>query len=170
MSAALLSLATQIGAPIVSRVLANKIGPAGAALAGEVLQAVAQRAGVAPDELDAVADATPDLVVGAIREVEQIAPGMVALHTLLAEEQFKLQHAELNKEHWIAWAWRPLWMMLLGLLWVWTLIVAHLLNAVWKWALPTDAATLMALTGLFLTLYMGGHTVKDAISKWTGAR
>lgn len=57
-------------------------------------------------------------------------------------------------------------MYLLGFLWLWNLVILHVANAAWKIALPPlDTANLLALTGLFLSLYMGGHTVLRALGK-----
>jgi len=170
MTPALISLAAQFGTPIVKRILADKIGPRGAELAEDVLTRIAGGAGVEIAALEDAAADMPDLVGAAMVDVEAMAPELISLYAQGLEGQYALQQAELKKEHWIAWVWRPGWMILLGLFWLWTLIVAHLINAVMKWALPTHPDILMALTGVFLALYMGGHTIKDAMSKWKGLR
>jgi hypothetical protein len=62
-------------------------------------------------------------------------------------------------------------MYLIGLLWIWNVIVLHVLNASLKIALPPmPFEQLMQLSGLYFGLYMGGHTIKDMVGKWAGAR
>ena len=171
MSAALISLATQVGAPIIKRILSDKIGPRGAELAEDVMTRIAAGAGVAPAGLDDAARDMPEVVGAALVDVETVAPELISLYSKGLEGQYALQQAELRKEHWFAWAWRPGWMVLLGVFWLWNIVILHLLNAILKWALPpTDTTTLLGLTSLFMALYMGGHTVKDVFGKIKGTR
>jgi hypothetical protein len=58
-------------------------------------------------------------------------------------------------------------MYLLGFFWTWNIVLLHVANAIWKVALPpVPFDQLLALTGIFMALYMGGHTLKDVASKW----
>lgn len=51
-------------------------------------------------------------------------------------------------------------------LWTWNVVGLHLLNALLKWRLPPmDMTVLLSLTGLFMALYMGGHTLKDVAAR-----
>lgn len=161
MNAAILSIAGQIGAPLIRQVLSSRIGARNTELATSVIDAVARRAGVSVGDLDQLAEADPPRVVDAVRETEAMMPEMVALYAQGLEGQFALLQAE-TKGPWWGWAWRPFMMWLLAFLWLWNIVILHLANAIWKIALPpTDAATLLGLTSVYMALYMGGHTLKD---------
>lgn len=163
--APLISLALQAGLPIVEKILSERIGDGNGQLATSVIRAIADRAGVAPDDLAATVDATPGRVIEAMRDVEKSAPDMIAAYDRDLQLQLATLAAEKDDPNWMR-AWRPGWMYLLGFLWLWNLVLLHVANAVWKIALPALPTTdLLALTGLFLSLYMGGHTVLRALGK-----
>lgn len=163
MSAAILAVASQIGAPLIRQVLSSRIGAQNTELATSVVEAVAKRAGVGSPDLDRFADENPTRMIDAVRETEAMMPEMVALYAQGLEGQFALLQAE-QKGHWLGWAWRPFMMWLLAFLWLWNIVVLHLANAIWKIALPpTDSATLLGLTSVYMALYMGGHTLKDFV-------
>ena len=86
----------------------------------------------------------------------------------LVNEQLRDQ----AKGPWFGWAWRPAGMWGVGFLWLWAIVILHLLNAIMKWAIPQpDLTVLLSLTGLYCTLYMGGHTFKDFVAKkWGGSK
>ena len=68
-------------------------------------------------------------------------------------------------------AWRPLGMYFVMVLWAWQVVILHVCNAIWKIALPPmPYDQLVTFTGLYMGLYMGGHTLKDMASKWVGAK
>ena len=161
----LLSLASTVGAPLIERVLAGKIGGGNAELVGAVVRRIAEHAGSTPEELEAQASVDPEIVEAAIAATEKAAPELIALYAAGLEGQFALLQAEMREPVW-TWAWRPIWMYGLLAMWVWNLIGLHVANAVWKIALPqVDLSMLLGLSTLFLGLYMGGHTVKDAVGK-----
>lgn len=161
MSAALTALAIQIGAPLVTGVLTRRFGAGNAQLVTDVVGAVATRLGVPPDQVDTLAGAEPARVVAALREVEGMAPELIALHAAALEGQYALLQAE-TKGAWWGWAWRPAFMWLLAFLWLWTIVILHVANAIWRIALPPiDPGVLLSVTGIYAALYMGGHTVKD---------
>lgn len=161
MSAALLALATQVGAPLVRRVLSDRIGGGNARLVEGVVTAIAERVGVSPDDLPGFAEQNPDMVRSAIEEVEATAPDLVQVYMAEAATREALLMAEASQGGWRS-AWRPGWMILLGFFWFWQVIGLHVLNAIFKIALPmVPWEYLMGVTALFLGLYMGGHTVKD---------
>ncbi len=166
---AIAALAVQIGAPILAKVLNDKLG-ANAPLVGDVLQAVAKRAGVPVAELDALVEADPPRAVDALREVEKVSPELVALYASGLEFQLAQIRAEQGEPLW-ARAWRPAGMYMLGLLWLWNTVILHVCNAIWKIALPPmPFEALMQISGLYMGLYMGGHTVKDLAAKFGVAR
>lgn len=166
MSTALIGLAGQVGLPIIRRVLENKLGGAGGSLAVDIIDAVAARVGTDPDQLDAMVEDQPGAVIEAMREVERMAPEMVQLYAAGLEYQMAVLTAEQGETLWMR-AWRPGWMYLLGLFWAWNIVILHIANAIWKIALPpAPYEVLMSLTGVFMALYMGGHTLKDVAAKW----
>jgi hypothetical protein len=70
------------------------------------------------------------------------------------------------------WAWLYVWQYVLMFFWFWTLIAVHLANAAMRLsggsAMPVPSVTdLLALTGAYLALHMGGHTVLELMrGKW----
>jgi len=168
MSAPLVALAVQIGVPLIEKVLSRQIGPTGGALAADVIRAIADRTGTTPAQVERLAETEPARVIDAMREVEKMTPELVALYAAGVEKQFALIESERAEPLWVR-AWRPLGMYALGLLWLWNIILLHVANAIWKIALPpTDHAVLIQISGLYMGLYMGGHTVKDIADKWAG--
>lgn len=166
MAPALIALAAQVGAPLIEKILARRIGAGNAALARDVVGAIAETAGVLPGDLDRLAEEEPDRIGNAMREVEPSLPEMVALYEAELAARQEVFRMEKDEPLWVR-AWRPLGMYGLGFLWFWNLIILHVANAIWKTALPpTDLAILMQISALYISLYMGGHTVKDVISKW----
>ncbi len=168
---AIATLAGGIGAKLVEQALARRIGAGNANLARQMAEAVAERAGVPLGEIETAAARDPERVTAAIREVEaEVAPHLVALYARELETKAAMFEAERGEPLWVR-AWRPLGMYGLGILWFWNLIVLHVANAVWKIALPpTDLGVLMQLSALYMTLYMGGHTVKDVAKQWKPGR
>jgi hypothetical protein len=162
----LIAIAAEVGAPIVKKILERKIGGQNAELAGSVVDAIARQAGVAPDQLDQYAASNPDVVREAVRSVEEMSPELVSLYAEGLKGQFALLAAEQTEPLFMR-AWRPGWMYLLGFFWVWNIVLLHAANAYWKIKLPpVPFQDLLGLTGLFMGLYMGGHTVKDVVGKW----
>ncbi|MCA3488684.1 MAG: hypothetical protein IOD05_19855 [Rhodobacter sp.] len=162
---ALLALVAQVGAPFIQKALSEKVG---GPLATEVLRTIADRAGVSPAALDETARGQPDLVRQAIAETEALAPEIIALQEAELDAKLAVFAAERKEPVWVR-AWRPLGMYGLGVLWFWNVIILHVANAIWKIALPPmPFEHLMAISALYMTLYMGGHTIKDVAGKWIG--
>jgi hypothetical protein len=166
MSAALISLAMQAGAPLVRDILTKRIGAKNAALAGEVMGLIAGRAGVDVADLSGAAKDRPDSVMEAIVDVEVTdVPGLLAIYAEDIEFAHAALEADLNGASWKS-AWRPAGMYMLGFLWVWNVVLLHVLNAAFKIALPPmPFEHLFQLTAIYTGLYMGGHTVKDLATK-----
>lgn len=163
---ALIALAAEIGAPLVRSILANRVGAGNARLAEQVIGAIAERSGVAPDLLESFAQENPQVVSEAVAEVERMAPEVMALYLAETEAREAILLAEVAKGGWQA-AWRPGWMYLLGLLWLWQVMILHALNAVFKIALPMMPwEYLMGLSALVWGIYSGGHTVKEVAKTW----
>ena len=170
-SAVILGMAAKIGAPIIKSIIEKKIGGVSGDLAGAVIDAVADKVGVAPEQLST---APVSKIEEAIRQVEAEAPEMIALYEAGLKGQFELLQAELQEGFWQS-AWRWGWMYLLAFLWVCAFLLFPVLKAFGVALDPIDSATLMTLTGWFISLYMGGHTVKEigrqaveAVKTWRG--
>jgi hypothetical protein len=163
----LLGLAAQAALPMLKGILARKLGDSGGRLAGEVVDAIAAKAGVADAAaLDELAMKTPGRVIEAMRAVEQDVPEKLNLLLKETEGRIALLQAEQTEGGWRS-AWRPAGMYVIGFLWLWNAVVLHVANAVWKIALPPMPFNeLVQVTGLYMGLYMGGHTVKDLAEKW----
>ena len=161
----LATVASSVGAPLVERILAGRIGAENAGLVSGVVSTIANYAGAMPDELPELHRDKPDVLAAAVTAAETDAPELIALYASELESKTTLLLAEMKEPRW-TWAWRPLGMYGIGALWFWNVIVLHVLNAVFKIALPQmPLGELFNLTALFLGLYMGGHTVKDAVGK-----
>ncbi|AGH57992.1 hypothetical protein RHVG_00027 [Rhodovulum phage RS1] len=166
----LASLAGSAGIQIIEQILSRKLGDAGGQLAGQVLAEIAKRAGVPVDQLEQAAQDNPGQVIDAMRETEKASPELIALYASGLQLQMAQIEAEKGEPLWMR-AWRPGLMYLIGLLWLWNVIILHVLNAIFKTALPPmPFDQLIQLSGLYMGLYMGGHTVKDAVAKWMGAK
>lgn len=165
---ALAGLAVQLGLPVLQKILNRKLGDKNGELATQIIQAIANRAGVRVEDLEGMVEANQPRVIDAMRDVERMSPEMISLYTVGLEGQFALLQAEQAAGGWQS-AWRPGWMYLLGFFWLWNIVALHVLNAYFKIALPPmPYDILMGLTGIYLSLYMGGHTLKDVAAKWVG--
>ncbi len=170
--AVILGAAAKVGAPVVKAIVEKHAGPLAGTLAGTVVEHVAERVGVEPEKLP---QADPKEVENAIRDVEFAAPEVIALWQAGLQGQFELLQAD-NAEGWWASAWRWGWMYLLAFLWSCAFLFFPIAKALGVVLDPIDSATLMTLTGWFISLYMGGHTIKeigkqavDAVKTWRGA-
>jgi hypothetical protein len=163
----LAAVAGQAGLKLVKGVLSRRLGDANGKLAGEVLEAIATRVGVPADQLESVEDSKRGEIIAAMRDIEAtVIPEQINL--MLAENEARLAMfaAEQDGPAWVS-AWRPAGMYVLGFLWLWNTVFLHIANAIWKIALPVmPFDQLLQLSGLYMGLYMGGHTVKDVVAKW----
>lgn len=168
--APLIALAIQAGLPSIASILQRKLGDAGGALATDVLTTIASRAGAKVEDLEKMADENPGKVLDAMRQVEPMTPELIALYTKGLEQQFTLLQAEMAEGGWTA-AWRPAGMWFVLVLWFYQIIGLHVANAIWKIALPAAPwEQLVTFTGMYMGLYMGGHTIKDVVTKLAGAK
>lgn len=165
--ALLLPLARRAGAGLLARWIERDNPP----VLEAVVTGVAERLGVEPTP-EAIVAAPADDVDQALRDVEDSRPAEAWARLAAGELEAKreLLAREDERESWFAWAWRPFWMWLLGILWTWALLVGPIVRALWLPDLvPADLAVLLPVTALFLALYMGGHTVKAvAETRWGG--
>ncbi|MFH1796283.1 MAG: hypothetical protein ABIF45_17475 [Pseudomonadota bacterium] len=171
LEAILIAAATRIGAPIVKSILQNKIGGKAGEIGGAVIDAIAGKAGVAPEELP---DLPPKKLDEAVAATEAEAPEMIALWARGLEGQFALLQAE-QKEAWYQSAWRWGWMYLLAVFWTFYILVFPIMASAGFVVERVEASILLTLTTWFISLYMGGHTVKalgesaiNAVRSWRG--
>lgn len=154
-AAILAPILAKSGAGILADAVRGK-SPAAATVIERVGDALLVPAGTPQERAEAIADRyadEPEATATVIREVEAENPEM--WRTIAAADQVRAETFRAEHEAGLfAWAWRPGWMYLLGALWTWAAIGTAL-------SLPViDFATLLALTGIYTGLYMGGHTAK----------
>jgi hypothetical protein len=165
----LAAIALNAGLPIIEKVLSGKLGDARGQLASQVIRKIAEGAGVTPDSLETLADVEPGRVIDAMRAAEKATPELMALYA--ADAQLQLAALAADRESAFAYSWRPGGMYLLGFLILWNAVILHVANAVWRIALPPMPwDVLFGIASLYAGLYMGGHTVKDVVAKWTRAK
>ena len=178
---ALTQILVSLGGTALARVIGAKFGDDMGQLAGKALEALAEAFGVAPEpdavetRIREVAESEPDRAKGAVAYAEaKFAPELAAYAEVLKQaneqqrqtsEMLKAQQAEGG----LAAAWLWLWQYFLMAAWAWTIFVAPVGNAVARAVaggaaaqLATiDPTVLMTLTGAYLALHMGGHTVLE---------
>lgn len=153
----ILAAAGKVGAPVIKAILEKHVGGLSGTLAGTVVDHIAERIGVEPD---ALATEDPKLIENAVRDVEAAGPEIIALYQAGLAGQFQLLQAETAEGFWQS-AWRWGWMYLLAFLWLCAFLLFPLARSFGVFLDPIDSATLMTLTGWFISLYMGGHTMKE---------
>lgn len=159
----LLGAAGDLAVPIIKKILSDKLGGAGGEIAGKVIEAIAEKAGVTPSDLPHLP--TDDLR-DAIAATEPVAADILVQHVESQRLMNETLKAELDKggPTW-TWGWRPGWMWLLAFVWLYALILRPLTNAAFDASIEAvDLTILMTLTGVFTGLYMGGHTAKSIMS------
>jgi hypothetical protein len=156
----ILDAAAELAVPRIKTMLQEKFGTGGK-VAGKVIDKVAEKAGVSPE---AIPKLGTDKLQQAIIETESDS---VELWELYIQSQSLMNDTialDYKKEQWWAWGWRPAWMWLLGFLWAYQLMLQPIIRAS---LLPDlemlDSADLLAVSGIFMALYMGGHTAKKVI-------
>lgn len=173
---ALKSLAATLakaGAPILSGALSTAAGaiggPAGALLgsgASAIIGALADALGTDPTP-EAVAEkveADPSAAASAVQQVEASKGDVIA--AIHAETARQLALAETARESFFSWGWRPAMSWTLIGLWLWAMLILPTLKALALPALqPVPMDNLLAFTGIWLTIYGGGHTIKAVLGK-----
>jgi len=168
----LVGVAADVGAPIIKRILGNRFGRASGELAETVIRTVAEKAGAEPIDLEKL---KPAELEKAVLATEAEMPELIALYASGLEGQFALLQAEMKEGFWQS-AWRWGWMYLLAVFWTFYLLIFPIVEAATGAPIQrVDIAILMTLTTWFISLYMGGHTIKslgqsaiDAVKTWRG--
>lgn len=153
----ILGAAAKVGAPIVKGVLEKHVGGLAGTLAGTVVDQVAERLGVEPSAIPTVDDKE---LGNAVSDIEIAMPELITLYETGLRGQFALLQSEQAEGFWPS-AWRWGWMYLLAFLWVCAFLLFPIARVFGISIEPIDSTTLMTLTGWFISLYMGGHTLKE---------
>lgn len=181
---ALENILLELGAPILAKVIGQKFGKEAEAYAQIGIDALAEVFGTEPtrEAVEAAIKPNQTTTVTKVRAAEANMPDLLlaeAEKMRAGNEQQRLSN-ELLKEAmgkgplW-TWAWLYVWQYVLMFLWMWTLIGVHLANAGMRLlegastvAMPAPAVPdMLALTGLYLGLHMGGHTVLELMrGRW----
>lgn len=157
LAAIIIGAAAQVGAPLVKAILEKHVGGLPGTLAGTIVDEIATRAGVEPQQLP---DVDQETLAKAVREVESAPPELWALWQRGLQGQFSLLEAETREGFWQSF-WRSGWMYLLAVFWVWRIMLLPLIVALGLPIEPVEYTVLLTLTGWFMSLYMGGHTLKE---------
>ncbi|MCB1470892.1 MAG: hypothetical protein KDK08_27875 [Rhizobiaceae bacterium] len=150
------SAAAKVGAKMVGKVVSGVLGERGGQLAEAVVTSVAQKLGVEPEDIPGVPEKE---LQTAVHRTEAEMPEMIALWSQGLDHQFALLQAE-TKEGALQSGWRWGWMYLLGLIWTCYLLLFPVMAVFGVHVERVDLAVLLTLTTWFISLYMGGHTVK----------
>jgi len=159
----ILSSAVRTGSGVIKDIISAQLGPTIGGLAGTVVDTIAGSLGVEPGEI-------PSLPADQIDAAVTVADNDKEIIQLYIEQQKltnSLLTAEMNKSESLwTWAWRPAWMWFLMLVWFYILLAAPIVGGVTgvKFEIP-ELGVVVSLTLTFVTLYMGGHTLKDIWGK-----
>lgn len=165
----LVDVAAKVGAPIVKGILEKHVGGTAGELGGVVIDAIAERAGVPPEDLQSVPTAELERAVAA---VEAETPELVTAWTESQREANRLMLAEMKQETAFGWMWRPAGMWLMHACVGWIVFIRPIVNAVlWSFGMATqielgiDVANFLAIFTIYTGLYMGGNTAKSIFAK-----
>lgn len=165
------TIATRIGAELVGKAVGGRFGEAGGRLAEQAIETVAEKLGVSPDQVPAQPEAK---VEEAVLATEALMPELIELWSQGLDGQFALLQAETSAGFWQS-AWRWGWMYLLAVFWIFHILIAPIAATAGFAIERIDVSVLLTLTTWFISLYMGGHTVKalgesaiNAVRTWKG--
>ena len=166
-AAILLEAAGSLAVPVIKKILGDKIGGVGGELAGNVIDIIAGQAGVPVEKLPDVKPADLDKAIVAS---EPMAVELLTLHVESQRLMNENLQAELDKGGPVwTWGWRPATMWLIAFLALYTLVLRPLVNAAFGASIEAvDFTFLTTFITVYMGLYLGGHTAKDIMSKWTG--
>lgn len=159
----LVGAAAKVGAPIIKKILEDKIGGTAGELGGVVIDAIAGKAGVGPQDLPTLPAHELEAAVSA---VEAETPELIAAWNGQQRETNRLMLEEMKKETAFGWLWRPagMWLML-GIV-AWYIVLLPLLNTLLSAAgaragvaMIVSFSDFMPVFMAFVGLYMGGNTV-----------
>lgn len=147
----LIKALAKVGAPMLGTVIGGPVGT----LAGAAIGALADALGTKPTA-EAVKEAIAKPEAAAI--VKQVEESRGAGLLELMQKEADTYRALVDQEPGQGWfysAWRPAGMWLVLVMWPFAVVLAPIFKIV------VPMSDLVAFTGLYLTLYMGGHTAKS---------
>ncbi|SFZ85986.1 hypothetical protein SAMN02983003_3158 [Devosia enhydra] len=177
----------ELGAPMLAKLIGQRFGAGAQDIAQLALDVLAEQFGVAPtrEAVEAAIKPNQTTSVAKVRAAEERMPELLlaeAEKMRAGNEQHRLTNelllATQNEKPAWTWAWLYVWQWVLMGIWGWALLGVHVANAALRVFVGTsaeallpapDLATLMTLTGLYMGLHMGGHTVLELMrGKWGG--
>lgn len=143
------------GAPLLGTVIGGPVGTVAGAAIGALAEALGTQP--TPEAVKTAIETKPD--AGVIVQKLETSKGP-EFYALLSKEAdtYAAITAQEREYGWFYSAWRPAGMWLVLATWGFAILLAPVL----KITLPMQ--DLVAFTGLYLTLYMGGHTAKEWFS------
>lgn len=167
--AILIPILAEIGAPILKRIILDKLPDGlGREMSEVVVDTIAGKLGVepTPEAIKDKYDQDPKDCGRVIRGVEDDFGERWMLDAIRGRDAM-LKREDEKSPFWNAW--RPSMSWLLIWLWLWNTTLLPLINAAFKTSLPpVPYETLVAFAGLWLTIYGGGHTLKSVFGKERG--
>lgn len=175
-------LLISLGGPALAKVIGAKFGDGAGELARQALDALGQVFDVAPEpealehKIREIAVSEPAKAQEAVSYAEaDFAPRLLAYAEVLkaGNEQQRLTNEQLQKQaEATGWRsdWLPAWQWFLMAIWGWRIFVGPIFNGVLRAVTGNldavyieliDLAIMVTLTGMFLGLHMGGHTVLE---------
>ena len=138
-------------------------GPGASAIANAVIGALAGSA-VVPGSPSTPEQAAQ--VIASDPEAAKVALAGLEIQQTAATMQLDIARAEMTRESFFSWGWRPAMSWLIIVLWAYALLLLPLVNfaimAVFKvpeWPIPPiPMDNLLGFTGIWLTIYGGGNT------------
>ncbi|MCO5092681.1 hypothetical protein [Bosea sp. (in: a-proteobacteria)] len=141
------------GAPVLGTVIGGPVGALATAAIGALADALGTQA--TPEAVKEAIETKPEATV-IVRQVEAERGQELATYAALVAQE--------GERGWFYSAWRPAGMWLVLIMWPFAVVLAPFFR------ISVPMADLVAFTGLYLTLYMGGHTAKEWFNAHYGGR
>lgn len=163
-ASALGPILAQAGTKVLADIIAKK-SPAAAVVVEKLGAGIGTPA--TPEAIVQRYHADPGPVIAAAQEIEAADPALWEYLAGAGANQADLLKREDERQSPFSWAWRPALSWLLIVLWAWAGMILPLVNATFGSAIPTlSVADLVTFSGIWLAIYGGGHTIKDAVAKY----
>lgn len=142
-------------------------GPAGAA-ASMIGRQIARELGVStPEQVEEKIRTDPE-AAKRLAHFEEQSSEQLALLMQEQTEMARILERDADKGFFHD-GWRPAMMWLIGALWAWSMAVVPTLNALFSTGIPIPPLEiLLSVTGIYMALYMGGHTALRALKERKG--
>jgi len=167
MNGTLKTLAAELARAGLPALAGAVFGPAGSGAASAVIGALADALGV-PASVEAVQAKVADDPQAAAVKLKALE-----IQQTHADMQREIALAEMKRESWFSWAWRPAMSWLIIVLWAYALLILPLVNVAVMAAFklptmpiqPIPMENLTAFTALWVGVYGGGNTLLRALGK-----